>query len=168
MDLLWVKLITSGRMETSQNVLNLVVRILTMASATNERKLTIAIYSDDSTVRSSIITALGNRISSNLPEHKIVEFATGPALRLYLDSKQSVDLFILDGEAVPEGGLGLARALKDEVFNCPPILAITGRVQDNWLASWSKADDVVMHPIDPFTIASKVAGLLKSTSAVTA
>ena len=139
-----------------------------MASATNERKLTIAIYSDDSTVRSSIITALGNRISSNLPEHKIVEFATGPALRLYLDSKQSVDLFILDGEAVPEGGLGLARALKDEVFNCPPILAITGRVQDNWLASWSKADDVVMHPIDPFTIASKVAGLLKSTSAVTA
>jgi DNA-binding response OmpR family regulator len=155
-------------METSQNVLNLVVRILTMASATNERKLTIAIYSDDSTVRSSIITALGNRISSNLPEHKIVEFATGPALRLYLDSKQSVDLFILDGEAVPEGGLGLARALKDEVFNCPPILAITGRVQDNWLASWSKADDVVMHPIDPFTIASKVAGLLKSTSAVTA
>ena len=132
MDLLWVKLITSGRMETSQNVLNLVVRILTMASATNERKLTIAIYSDDSTVRSSIITALGNRISSNLPEHKIVEFATGPALRLYLDSKQSVDLFILDGEAVPEGGLGLARALKDEVFNCPPILAITGRVQDNW------------------------------------
>jgi DNA-binding response OmpR family regulator len=139
-----------------------------MASATNERKLTIAIYSDDSTVRSSIITALGNRISSDLPEHKIVEFATGPALRLYLDSKQSVDLFILDGEAVPEGGLGLARALKDEVFNCPPILAITGRVQDNWLASWSKADEVVMHPIDPFTIASKVAALLKSTSAVKA
>lgn len=139
-----------------------------MASATNEKKLTIAIYSDDSSVRASIITALGTRISSDLPEHKIVEFATGPALRLYLDSKQSVDLFILDGEAVPEGGLGLARALKDEVFNCPPILAITGRVQDNWLASWSKAEEVVMHPIDPFTIASKVAGLLKSISVVKA
>ena len=139
-----------------------------MASATNAKKLTIAIYSDESSVRASIITALGTRISTDLPEHKIVEFATGPALRLYLDSKQSVDLFILDGEAVPEGGLGLARALKDEVFNCPPILAITGRVQDNWLASWSKAEEVVMHPIDPFTIASKVAGLLKSTSVVKA
>jgi len=134
----------------------------------SENKLIIAIYSDDSSVRSSVITALGRRISSDLPEHKIVEFATGPALRLYLDSKQSVDLFILDGEAVPEGGLGLARALKDEVFNCPPVLAITGRVQDNWLASWSKADDVVMHPVDPFTLASKVAALLKSTAVIKA
>jgi DNA-binding response OmpR family regulator len=155
-------------MASSQNVVILMARILAMASATNAKKLTIAIYSDDSSVRASIITALGTRISSDLPEHKIVEFATGPALRLYLDSKQSVDLFILDGEAVPEGGLGLARALKDEVFNCPPILAITGRVQDNWLASWSKAEEVVMHPIDPFTIASKVAGLLKSKSVVKA
>ena len=155
-------------MASSQNVANLMARILAMASATNAKKLTIAIYSDDSSVRASIITALGTRISSDLPEHKIVEFATGPALRLYLDSKRSVDLFILDGEAVPEGGLGLARALKDEVFNCPPILAITGRVQDNWLASWSKAEEVVMHPIDPFTIASKVAGLLKSKSVVKA
>ena len=155
-------------MASSQNVAILMARILAMASATNAKKLTIAIYSDESSVRASIITALGTRISSDLPEHKIVEFATGPALRLYLDSKQSVDLFILDGEAVPEGGLGLARALKDEVFNCPPILAITGRVQDNWLASWSKAEEVVMHPIDPFTIASKVAGLLKSTSVVKA
>ena len=134
----------------------------------SNRKLTIALYSDDSSVRSAVITALGRRISADLPEHNIVEFATGPALRLYLDSKHSVDLFILDGEAVPEGGLGLARSLKDEVFNCPPVLAITGRVQDNWLASWSKADEVVMHPIDPFTIASKVAGLLKSTAVVTA
>ena len=165
---LWVKLITSCRVESSQNVANLMARILAMASATNAKKLTIAIYSDDSSVRAGIITALGTRISTDLPEHKIVEFATGPALRLYLDSKQSVDLFILDGEAVPEGGLGLARALKDEVFNCPPILAITGRVQDNWLASWSKAEEVVMHPIDPFTIASKVAGLLKSKSVVKA
>ena len=155
-------------MASSQDVANLMARILAMASATNAKKLTIAIYSDDSSVRAGIITALGTRISTDLPEHKIVEFATGPALRLYLDSKQSVDLFILDGEAVPEGGLGLARALKDEVFNCPPILAITGRVQDNWLASWSKAEEVVMHPIDPFTIASKVAGLLKSKSVVKA
>ena len=128
----------------------------------SEKNLKIALYSDDSSVRSSVITALGRRVCAELPEHQIIEFATGPALRLYLDSKESVDLFILDGEAVPEGGLGLARQLKDEVFNCPPVLVITGRVQDNWLASWSKAEDVVMHPIDPFTLASKVAALLSS------
>ena len=128
----------------------------------SEKNLKIALYSDDSSVRSSVVTALGRRVCAELPEHQIIEFATGPALRLYLDSKESVDLFILDGEAVPEGGLGLARQLKDEVFNCPPVLVITGRVQDNWLASWSKAEDVVMHPIDPFTLASKVAALLSS------
>jgi len=131
-----------------------------------EKNLKIALYSDDSSVRSSVVTALGRRVCAELPEHQIIEFATGPALRLYLDSKESVDLFILDGEAVPEGGLGLARQLKDEVFNCPPVLVITGRVQDNWLASWSKAEDVVMHPIDPFTLASKVAALLSSRTVV--
>ena len=128
----------------------------------SEKNLTIALYSDDSSVRSAVITALGRRVSAELPEHRIIEFATGPALRLHLDSKQKVDLFILDGEAVPEGGLGLARQLKDEVFNCPPVLVITGRAQDNWLASWSKADDVVIHPVDPFTLAAKVASLLQS------
>ena len=130
--------------------------------------LTFAVYSDDQSVRSQIITALGRQVGIEFPLHQIVEFATGPALRLYLDSKKKIDLFILDGEAVPEGGLGIARQLKDEVFNCPPILAITGRVQDNWLASWSRADAVVVHPIDPFTLASKVAELLRSTSVATA
>ena len=39
------------------------------------KNLTIALYSDDSSVRSSIVTALGRRVSAELPEHKIVEFA---------------------------------------------------------------------------------------------
>jgi len=135
---------------------------------TTGKNLTIAIYSDDSSVRASIITALGRRVSEDLAEHKIVEFATGPALRLFLDSKQKVDLFILDGEAVPEGGMGVARQLKDELFNCPPVLVITGRIQDNWLAAWSKADDAILHPIDPFTLASKVAALLQDKSIISA
>jgi DNA-binding response OmpR family regulator len=124
------------------------------------QSLKIAVYSDDQSVRAAVISALGNRVSADLPKHEILEFATAPALRLYVDEKRPVDLFILDGEAVPEGGLGVARQLKDEVFNCPPILAITGRVQDNWLASWSRADDVVLHPIDPFTLGAKVSDLL--------
>lgn len=130
--------------------------------------LTIAVYSDDQSVRSQVITALGQQVASDFPVHKIVEFATGPALRQYVDGKKPVDLFILDGESVPEGGLGIARQLKDEVFQCPPVLAITGRVQDNWLASWSRADAVVVHPVDPFTLASKVADLLRSKSVATA
>ena len=130
------------------------------------QKLVITLYSDDSTVRKSVIAALGKQLDKDLPIHEIKEFATADALRLYVDSKKQVDLFILDGEAVPEGGMGVARQLKDEVFNCPPVLIITGRVQDNWLATWSKAEATVTHPIDPFTIAAKCAALLKTNSAL--
>jgi DNA-binding response OmpR family regulator len=127
--------------------------------------LHIAVYSDDSSVRQSVLTALGIRPSQELPELRIHEFATGPALRQAIDSKKKFHLFILDGESTPEGGMGIARQLKDEVYQCPPVLLIAGRVQDNWLASWSRADDVVLHPIDPFTLGAKVVALLSNDHA---
>lgn len=134
------------------------------------RKPIIIIYSDDASVRASIVAALGKRVSDDLPEHQIEEFATGPALRAFVDRKSvsgqlRADLFILDGEAVPEGGMGIARQLKDEVFNCPPVLLITGRREDAWLAAWSRAEASVIHPIDPFTLASTVADLMRSNTA---
>lgn len=132
----------------------------------NMQKLVLALYSDDSTVRNSVVAALGKQLDKDLPNHEIKEFATADALRLYVDSKKQVDLFILDAEAVPEGGMGVCRQLKDEVFNCPPVLLITARTSDNWLATWSRAEATVMHPIDPFTIAAKCTGLLKSDSAL--
>ncbi len=138
-----------------------------------ESKKQIIVYSDDSSVRSSIVSALGARVAKDLPEHEIHEFATGPALRAYVDSKNvagefRADLFILDGEAAQEGGLGMARQLKDEVFNCPPILVITGRKEDKWLAAWSLAKASVVHPIDPCTLAKTAAELLRSASIVSA
>lgn len=129
-------------------------------------RLTIAVYSDDKTVRGHIAAALGTRVAPDLAPHAIVEFATGPALRLYVDGKArsgdiDIDLFILDAEAAPEGGMGIARQLKDEVFNCPPVLLITARKEDAWLATWSRAEANVLHPIDPFTLADTVADLLR-------
>jgi len=138
-----------------------------------QKKKQIALYSDDSSVRAAVILALGNRIAEDLPEHEIHEFATGAALRQYIDRKSldgtfKIDLFILDGEATPEGGLGVARQLKDEVFDCPPVLAITGRKEDAWLAAWSKVEASVIHPIDPFTLARTVAELLRAGSLTSA
>ncbi len=130
-------------------------------------KKQIVIYSDDSSVRASIVASLGRRVASDLAEHTIHEFATGPALRAFVDSGAPVDLFILDGESAPEGGLGIARQLKDEVFNCPPVLVITGRVQDSWLAAWSLAEASVVHPIDPCTMAQTAAQLLRGSKLVT-
>ncbi|MCF8551979.1 MAG: hypothetical protein K9G01_00165 [Candidatus Planktophila sp.] len=139
----------------------------------SDSKKQIIVYSDDSSVRASIVSALGRRIAVDLPEHEIHEFATGSALRAYVDGKSvgggsRADLFILDGEAAQEGGLGMARQLKDELFNCPPVLVITGRKEDAWLAAWSMAEASVVHPIDPFTLAKTAAQLLRGTTLVSA
>jgi DNA-binding response OmpR family regulator len=133
------------------------------------RKLNIVLYSDDSTTRSAITSALGNKVSQDMPEHLIREFATAAALRLYVDgvkpgSSEPIDLFILDGEATPEGGMGVARQLKDEVYDCPPVLLIVARKEDAWLAAWSRAEASVTHPVDPFTLANTVADLIRSRS----
>jgi DNA-binding response OmpR family regulator len=69
------------------------------------------------------------------------------------------DVLVLDGEAAPTGGLGLCRQLKNEIFDCPPILVLTGRPQDGWLATWSQADLAVPHPLDPVALAGAVAQL---------
>ena len=75
--------------------------------------------------------------------------------------KGRFDLLILDGEAAPAGGMGICRQLKDEIYQCPPILVLVGRPQDAWLATWSRADAVVGHPIDAITLADAVARLLR-------
>ncbi|CAB4708071.1 unannotated protein [freshwater metagenome] len=133
-----------------------------MGMSQGVEKNEIVVYSDDSTVRASISAALGTQTSAG--RHYIHEFATSAALRSYVDSGAMIDLFILDGEATPEGGMGIARQLKDELFNCPPVLVITGRVQDAWLAAWSMAEASLVHPIDPFTLAQSVSELLLKRS----
>ena len=44
----------------------------------------------------------------------------------------------------------------------PPVLVLTGRPQDAWLATWSRADAAVPHPIDPLQLAEAVIKLLRS------
>ena len=77
------------------------------------------------------------------------------------------DLLVLDGETSPTGGLGLCRQLKNEIFSCPPVLVLTGRPQDGWLAAWSQADLAVPHPLDPIAVAGAVAELGRRVGALT-
>lgn len=137
-----------------------------MNSTHSQSPLQIVVYSHNQQTRAHVISALGRQLASDLREHRVTEIATGAALRLHVDSKKKVDLFILDAEAQPEGGMGIARELKDEVFNCPPVLLLVARTSDAWLASWSRADEVMMHPADPFTLAEKAANLLRQNSVV--
>ena len=125
----------------------------------------VLVYSDDADTREQVILALGSRPHPDLPEVEYVEVATEPVVIQQMDAG-GIAMAILDGEAVPAGGMGIARQLKDEIFGCPPLLVLTGRVQDNWLATWSRADGVVSHPLDPIDLAEVVIRLLRQ--AVTA
>ncbi|HEY6933198.1 MAG TPA: hypothetical protein VI452_07345 [Marmoricola sp.] len=121
----------------------------------------VLLYSDDADTRQQVMLALGKRPHPDLPELDFVEVATEPVVIQQMDSG-TIALAILDGEAVPAGGMGICRQMKDEIYNCPPILVLTGRVDDNWLAAWSRADAAVPHPIDPLELADAVIRLLRS------
>ena len=127
----------------------------------NTAPLRVLVYSDDSDVRQQVLLALGHRVHPDLPELEFVEVATEPVVWQQLDSGK-IDLAILDGEATPAGGMGIARQLKDEVYQAPPVLLLTGRPDDRWLATWSRAEAAVSHPLDPIELAEAVTRLLRS------
>ena len=119
------------------------------------------VYSDDVDTRAGVLLALGTRPHPDLPAFEYVECATEPAVIRTMDAG-GIDLAILDGEAAPAGGMGIARQLKDEIYRCPPILVLTGRPQDAWLATWSRADAAVPHPVDPLWLAETVLALVRA------
>jgi DNA-binding response OmpR family regulator len=123
--------------------------------------LRILVYSDDASTRGQVMQALGKRIHPDLPELSYVEVATAPMVIRHVDTGE-VDVAILDGEATPVGGMGIAKQLKDEVAPCPPILVLTGRADDAWLAHWSRAEAAVPHPIDALQLSRTMLELLRT------
>jgi len=128
----------------------------------------VVVYSHDADTRAEMKLAIGRQPTPDAPEAEIIEVATAPALFRLLDAG-GADVMVLDGEAQPAGGMGVCRQAKDEIYNCPPALLIIARADDRWLATWSRADAVVSHPIDPVALARELAGLMRSrTAAITA
>ncbi|WP_030616581.1 hypothetical protein [Streptomyces sclerotialus] len=121
---------------------------------------TVLVYSDDSGTREQVRLAAGRRPAADVPQVEIVECATLPAVLAALE-QGGIDACVLDGETAPAGGMGVCRQIKDEIFHCPPVLLLIGRPQDSWLATWSRADAAVTHPVDPVAFADALAGLLR-------
>ncbi|WP_280255259.1 hypothetical protein [Nocardia wallacei] len=135
-----------------------------VADANRPAVLRVLVYSSESDTRRQVMLALGKQPRPELPPFEYVEVATAPVLIQHMDAG-GIDLAILDGEAAPTGGMGLAKQLKDELDSCPPIVVLTGRADDAWLANWSRAEAAVPHPIDPFQLTEAVTGLLRDRSA---
>jgi len=127
---------------------------------------TVLVYSDDSNTREQVRLATGRRPAPDVPVVEFVECAT-PAVLKELD-RGGVDVCVLDGEAVPMGGMGVCRQIKDEVFACPPVLLLIGRPQDAWLATWSRAEAAVTLPVDPVEFAAALAALLREKKSLNA
>lgn len=127
----------------------------------------VVVYSHDADVRAEMLLAIGSRPAPDVPTAEIVECATQPALMRLLDAG-GADVLVLDGEAQPAGGMGVCRQAKDEIYHCPPVLLVIGRADDGWLATWSRADAVISHPIDPRQLAGALAPLMRRRAEQTA
>ncbi|MGW2561191.1 hypothetical protein ACWCXB_18460 [Streptomyces sp. NPDC001514] len=122
---------------------------------------TVLVYSDNANTREQVRLATGRRPAADVPPVEFIECATLPAVLAKLD-KGGIDACVLDGEAVPAGGMGVCRQIKDEIFQCPPVLVLMGRPQDAWLATWSRADAAVTLPVEPVEFAEALAALLRT------
>ncbi len=122
---------------------------------------TVLVFSHRPEVREAIINAVGRRPAADIGRLKYVEAATIAEVLAEVDAG-AVDLAILDGEAQPTGGMGLSRQLKNEIAQCPPVIVSVQRRDDRWLAVWSQADAVIVHPLDPLVAAETVAEVLRS------
>lgn len=122
--------------------------------------VTVVVYSNQAEVRAAVRTAVGRRPAPELPRIDWIECPTSAAVVEEID-RGEIDLVILDGEAQPTGGMGLARQFKYEIDDCPPIVVLIARKDDGWLASWSLADGVMRQPLDPVAAAEVVAEQLR-------
>lgn len=137
------------------------IRCMTVPTeaTTAVKGISVLLFSDDRATRDAVRLGVGRRPADDVTVESWHECATADGVLLALQER-TFDVLILDGEATPYGGLGLCRQIKNEVFECPPIMVLIGRALDGWLAAWSQADAVVAHPLDPADLARGVAGLV--------
>ena len=127
---------------------------------------TVLVFSHRPEVRESIMTAVGRRPAPDLGRVSYLEVGTIADLLVEVDAGNA-DLAILDGEAQPTGGMGVSRQIKNEITDCPPVVVTVRRKDDRWLATWSQADAVLVHPLDPLEAAEVVAQVLRDARAGT-
>ena len=123
----------------------------------------VLLYSDDPSVRERMRLAIGSRPAKDITVTFVESSTYDETVRLLDDT--DVDLLVLDGEAAPAGGLGIARQLKDEIGDCPPTCVVIARAADRWLAAYARVDATLIHPLDPMTTGQTVAALLRDRAA---
>lgn len=125
-----------------------------------DRVHTVLLYSDDPQVRDRMRLAVGTRPASDLTVEFVDAASYDECIRLVDDYE--LDLLLLDGEATPTGGIGIARQIKDDRADAPPTCVVIARAADRWLAAYAEVEAVLAHPLDPVTTGQTVARLLRA------
>lgn len=126
--------------------------------STSTTEYAVLLYSH----RSSVIEQMRSAIGDEPAEGVAIEYAVAGDYdeAIALIDRYEIDLVLLDGEAQPAGGLGIARQIRDEIDDPPTLAVVVARAADRWLAAWSRADAVLTHPLNPVTTGKTVVDLL--------
>ncbi|MDO4243058.1 MAG: hypothetical protein Q4C85_04745 [Actinomyces sp.] len=138
-----------------------------MTDQADTDRFEILVFSDDSSVRREVVDGVGRRPAKGLPLVSWTHAATAEGVRLAIKDRAEAglapfDALVLDAETKKFGGMGLAHELYTELDDRPPVVLLTARPQDHWLAAWSKAEAVVSRPLDPMSLQEAVAAALTS------
>ncbi len=111
-------------------------------------------------MRDAFRSAIGPRPAADLAI-EFVDASTWEECRRVLDEYE-VDLMVLDGEASPAGGIGIARQTKDEYADPPATCVVLARAADRWLAAYAQVDGTLLYPLDPVNTGQTIAGMLRA------
>ncbi|WP_206426134.1 hypothetical protein [Nakamurella antarctica] len=128
---------------------------------------TILVYSHLREVREEIMFAIGRRPAADLGKVDFLECSSVAEVLMAVDGNKA-DIAILDAEAQPMGGMGISRQIHNEAAHPPVVILAIARAADRWLATWSKAEEVLVHPLDAVTAAETVARVLRRLPGVVA
>ena len=120
----------------------------------------VVVYSHRADVRERIMTAVGRRPAPDVGRIDFLECESVADVLMAIDDEVA-DVVILDGEAQPTGGIGISRQIHQEATVIPPIMLTVRRAADRWLATWAKADEILVHPLDPVIAAETLASMLR-------
>lgn len=120
----------------------------------------VLVYSHRADVREQIMLAIGRRPAPDVQRVEYLECESVSDVLMAVDGHRA-DLMILDGEAQPTGGMGISRQIHMEVASPPPVVLVVRRADDRWLATWAKADAMLIYPLDPVTAGATVAEILR-------
>lgn len=135
-----------------------------MADAKDPAALRVLVYSDDADTRSQVMLALGRQPHPDLPELEYLEVATADVVIEQMDSRRNRSGHPRRG-GDPRGRTRNRQTAQGRARALPPLLVLTGRPDDEWLARWSRAEATATHPIDPIQLTDTVVGLLRGRPA---